>query len=364
MTQDNQGAVDRRAFVGGVVGALLPGALRPACAQDRSPAAGRTSFGAAVNPKLLYQDDRTYRAALARHCRIVVPEGGLKWAGLRPSSSTFDFHLGDLVANFASAHGMAMRGHTLVWHLAMPAWTREIATPAEAGRALELHIETVVHRYRGRISSWDVVNEPLPEDPGPPWQLRDTIWQRLLGDRYVDLALRLAAAADPTAAMVINEYDLEFCGARFERKRAAVLHLIERLRADGVPLHGLGLQAHLRGERDIDRAGLRRLLRRVKALGLDVLVTELDVMDHALPADIEARDAAVATRVQQLLEVIFEECTPSAVLTWGLTDRHAWIPEHFRRSDGFPSRPLPLDADYLDKPFMKILRNLGARNRF
>jgi endo-1,4-beta-xylanase len=354
------GMVDRRAFLGGMAAAGLAAGVLPPPSFGAGAARRPTLFGSAVNPRLLHENDHTYASALARHCRIVVPEGGLKWAGLRPSPTTFDFYLGDLVSRLAGTHGMEMRGHTLVWHAAMPAWTREIVTARQAEQALALHIGRVVRHYRGRISSWDVVNEPLPEDPGPPEELRQTLLQRALGDGYIELALHMAAAADPAMELVINEYDLEFAGERFGRKRAAMLHLLERIARSGAPLHALGLQAHLRGERDVDRAGLRHLIRQVQGMGLGIVVTELDVMDYALPAEVAARDAAVAARVQELLDVVFEECTPKAVLTWGLTDCHAWIPDYARRRDGHANRPLPLDADYAEKPFMKVLRSFGA----
>ncbi len=346
---------------------LLSGAAALASSyQVALPASGsgpRPLFGSAVNPKLLHDGDLTYRQALSRHCRILVPEGGLKWAGLRPTPTTFDFYFADLVAGLAQDEGMELRGHTLVWHGAMPSWTKAIETSADAEKAMELHIAKVVQRYKGRIASWDVVNEPLPEDPGPPGELRQTMWRRLLGDRYVELALHMTAAADPHAELVVNEYDLEFTGARFERKRAAMLHLLERLVASRAPLHAIGLQGHLRGERDIDKHGLRRLLRAANEMRLAVNITELDVMDYALPTDIGARDRAVADRVDQLLDVVFSECTPRAVLTWGLTDRHAWIPAHFNRPDGAPCRPLPLDLDYAPKPFMAVLQRYGLRSR-
>ena len=327
-------------------------------------ASARPLFGSAVNPKLIRDvSDTAYRTALLRHCGIVVPEGGLKWAGLRPAATSFDFYFADLVADLARANGIAMRGHTLVWHAAMPEWTREIGTPAEAEKAMALHIATVVRRYKGRIASWDVVNEPLPEDPGPAADLRQTMWRRLLGDRYIELALRLTAAADPSAELVINEYDLEFSGPRFERKRAAMLHLLERMHACGAPLHAIGLQGHLRGERRVDKRGLGRLIRAAREMALDILITELDVMDYALPTGIEERDRAVADRVDELLDTVFSQCTPRAVLTWGLTDRHAWIPPYFRRPDGAACRPLPLDVNYAPKPFMAVLQRYGLQSR-
>ena len=141
-----------------------------------------------------------------------------------------------------------------------------------------------------------------------------------------------------------------------------MLDLLGKVRRDGAPLHALGLQAHLRGEREIDRKGLARFIREVTGLGLGIVVTELDVMDWSLPADIAVRDATVAARAAELLEVVFENCSPRAVLTWGLSDKHAWIPDHFKRPDKAPNRPLPLDADYAAKPFQHVLQRFGARD--
>lgn len=339
------------------VSATTPAPISLAFAAAPAP---RPLFGAAVNPRLLREGHAAYRDAIQRHCRIVVPEGGLKWEGLRLSPTTFDFGHGDRFVQYATENSMAARGHALVWHLAMPKWTKAIETPRAAEDALRFHISTVVARYAGRIASWDVVNEPLPETPGTSAELRSSIWQALLGERYIDLALEMAAAADPAAELVINEYDLEFAGERFQRKRNGILHLLHRLLTRGAILHAVGLQAHLRGERDIDRAGLRNLIRTIRGMGLDVLITELDVMDHALPSDPAARDTIVAQRVAELLETVFEECTPKSILTWGLTDRHAWIPEHFKRRDGARNRPLPLDDNYTPKPFLKVLQRFGA----
>ncbi|WP_163980933.1 endo-1,4-beta-xylanase, partial [Raoultella ornithinolytica] len=83
----------------------------------------------------------------------------------------------------------------------------------------------VVGRYRGRIKSWDVINEPIPDDPSSRSDIRPSIWQQRLGESHIALALRTAARADPEAKLVINEFDIEFVGDRFRHKRDALLRL-------------------------------------------------------------------------------------------------------------------------------------------
>ncbi len=90
-------------------------------------------------------------------------------------------------------------------------------------------------------------------------------------------------------------------------------------------------------------------------MGLRMLVTELDVLDYALPADTAQRDRQVAGSVDALLDTLFTVHRPTAVLTWGLSDRYRWVPTYFKRPDGLPTRSLPLDAQLAPKPFMHVL---------
>jgi len=332
----------------------------PAAAQsgDASPASWAIPYGAAIRDDRLTEDP-DYPAALIAYCGQIVGEGGLKWADIRPSRDQFVFDRPDRQLAFARAHGMDMRGHTLVWYAAMPDWTKRIASAGEAEKELTGHIETVMARYAGRIKSWDVVNELIPDDPASPSDIRTSIWQERLGSRHVALALRTAAAVDPAARLVINEYDVEFVGERFRRKREALLHLIRTLKDDGVPLHAVGLQGHLHGELEIDSAGLSAFVAELRGLGLDVLVTELDVIDDHLPGPTDVRDALVAARAHEFLAAIHAVARPAAVLTWGITDKYTWVPTWFKRKDGLPNRPLPLDAAYRPKPLMRVIELFG-----
>jgi endo-1,4-beta-xylanase len=311
-------------------------------------------FGAAVRPALL-KADAEYTNAILRYCDEIVAEGGFLFADLHPQRKEFSFEQADLVSNFAAANGLGLRGHTLVWYGVMPPWTEQIATAAEAERELVSHIETVVSRYKSTIRSWNVVNEPLRDDASRASDLRPLIWQRRLGADYIAIAFRAARAADPSAQLVLSDYDIEFVGERFRNKRSAFADLVRTLLDQGVPLDAIGLQGHLKGELEIDRQGLGAFCREVRKAGLEVLVTELDVVDNQLAADVQMRDLQVAARVREFLGAIAAEAPLAAVLTWGITDRYTWVPTYFKRSDRSPNRPLPLDDAYRPKPFMQVL---------
>jgi endo-1,4-beta-xylanase len=317
-------------------------------------------YGCAVRHDAL-ASDASYRTAILANCQIVVPEGEMKWPDIHPARDEYRFEKADVLVDFARQNRIEIRGHTLAWYGGMPAWTAAIDTRAEAERELVGHIETVVSRYRGAIPSWDVVNEPLQDWPEDATSLRPSIWTERLGPDYLPIALRATAAADPDARLVLNEYDVEFKGPRFDARRKALLQLLRSLCERNVPLHGVGLQAHLFADRAIDRDGLQALLAEIKALKLDVLITELDVIDNELPGKVSERDALVAGMASEFLESVCDVVRPKAILTWGLSDRYSWVPTYFSRPDGIPNRPLPLDADFKRKPLFDVIE--GFRNK-
>jgi endo-1,4-beta-xylanase len=316
--------------------------------------AGLIPYGAAVQYDLL-TSDTAYREAVIANCQLIVPEGEMKWLSLRPARDVYQFEKADGLVDFARQNKIEIRGHTLAWYGAMPAWTAAIDSRAEAERELVGHIETVVSRYRGAIPSWDVVNEPLVDRPDSAASLRPSVWTRFLGPDYLPIALRATAAADPDARLVLNEYDIEFKGTRYDARRKALLQLLRGLRDRDVPLHAVGLQAHLFADRAIDRDALQAFLSEIAALKLDVLITELDVIDFELPGKVGERDALVAGMAGQFLGSVCEVVRPKAILTWGLSDRYTWVPTYFKRADGMPNRPLPFDADFKRKPLFDVI---------
>jgi endo-1,4-beta-xylanase len=344
--------LSRRQTMTGIAGALAAAA---AVGGERfAQAAGRVPYGACVRPGPLAAE-ADYRAALRDYCQQITPEGGLYWVDLRPTRAQFKFDIADAIVAFADANGMRARGHTLVWYGAMPDWTKEIASAREAERELTTHIERVMSRYRGKIRTWHVINEAIDDAKGSVPALRPSVWLKHLGERYIDLAFRIARQADPSAELVINEYDIECADAEQPKKRQAFMKLIRDLLDRGVPLHGVGLQGHIRGQLQIDRDGLYTFVSELRSYGLAVHVTELDVIDDRLPGPVEVRDLMVAARVHDFLEPIFAAVRPAVVATWGITDRYTWVPIHFKRKDGEPNRPLPLDQNYRPKPFWNVV---------
>lgn len=316
------------------------------------PAFKQTNFqyGSAVRVGPL-ATDAPYRELVRSTCDLIVPEGEMKWGSIQAKRGVFTFAQADSIVDFARDHRIDVRGHTLAWYAALPTWTNDLTSRADAELALKDHISTVVGRYAGRIATWDVVNEPFPDYPASSGDLRPSVWLDRIGPDFVPLAFTAAHQADPKARLYINEYDIEFVGERFTAKREALLGLVRELLDKNVPIHGVGLQAHIDAARELDRPGIRGFLKAIAKLGLEVMVTELDVIDFSLPADTSLRDCLVASKAFEFLNCVCEVVTPRAVLTWGITDKYTWVPIYFTRKDGKPNRPLPFDSEFRPKPF-------------
>jgi endo-1,4-beta-xylanase len=305
-----------------------------------------------------FRGDPRFRETLIRHADIITPMNDLKWEQLRHTRTGFDFKDADESVAFARQHSKAVHGHALVWGDALPKWVKEIPTAAEAQAELVHHILSVTSRYRGKIATWDVVNEVIAHDPKPGRMLRDSFWFQRLGNSYIETAFRTAAIGDPGAVLVLNEYDLENPDARTKARRAEVLRIIRELQSKNIPVHAVGFQAHLYGERAIDQPGLSAFVSEIAKLGLEIMVTELDVIDWRLSADKDKRDAEAAALVSTFLGAISIARPPRSVVAWGISDRSSWISETFKRSDGLPNRPLPFDAEFKPKPMAGVLARL------
>jgi endo-1,4-beta-xylanase len=323
--------------------ALLAAAAAPADGLQAHAVPHRRFFGSAVGDDAL-RSEPDLLARINAECGVIVSESRFKWAALQPRQGVFDFAAAEAVMDFAARNRLGVRGHTLVWHEANPPWLAAALTPRTAEALLTGYIATVAGHFRGRVMHWDVVNEPIHPEDGPAFGLRDTLWLRALGPRYLDLAFHACAAADPGALRCINEFGVDYAIDWQARRRAALLELLAALLARGVPVQAVGLQAHLNAsERALDQTVLSRFVADIAALGLKVVVTELDVRDDGLPADIAVRDAAVAAHARAWLDAVLPHPAVLGMLTWGLSDRRSWLNDNFPRADGLPQRPLPLD---------------------
>jgi endo-1,4-beta-xylanase len=312
--------------------------------------------GCAVNTQVL-RTDKAYAELVAGQSSVLVAENAMKWHVLHPARGSYAFDEADGMIAFAEARRIKVRGHNLCWHRSIPAWVTGLG--AGQGKAvLTEHIERVAGRYAGRMHSWDVVNEAIEVKDGRPDGLRLSPWLALAGPDYIEAAFNAARAADPQALLCYNEYGLEPETEDGRRKRQATLMLLERLKTRGVPVDAVGIQSHLTaGDADGFGAGLMDFLREMRAMELQVFMTEMDVNDRRLPADVALRDAAVAETYGRYLDMVLAEPAVTVVLTWGITDRYTWLNHEGARADGLAERALPFDVDYRPKGAFAALRS-------
>jgi endo-1,4-beta-xylanase len=270
----------------------------------RLPALGPLA-GVAVRADRL--SDPGYAAALAAF-GSVTPENELKWEISEPDKGRYDFGPADRIVDFATRHGMAVRGHALVWHLQNPPWLNDLS-PGQLRAVLADHIQALMRRYAGRIEEWDVVNEAVA-DTG---RLRRSIWLDKLGPGYIALAFRLAHEADPQAKLFYNDYGAEGEGTKAD----AVYRLVAQLKRQGVPIDGIGLQGHVDTK---PPPGYTRNVARFAKLGLTLELTELDVRTKGDQAPAQA---------QQYARLV-DDCRPCTRFTvWGLDDADSWVPDAY-----------------------------------
>ena len=292
-------------------------------------------IGAAIQSGYLSQPD--YARTLARHFDYVTAEYEMKWDPTERTPAVYSFRGADAIVAYAEQNHMRVKGHTLLWHEALPAWMKALS-PSELRAAVEDHIRTVVGRYRGRIAVWDVVNEAVAEGGAG---LRDTVFLQKLGDGYLELAFRLAHEADPDALLTYNDYGAEGLGAKSDQ----VYALVRRLKERGVPIGGVGLQMHVAAQNRPPSADIAANMRRLAELGLLVNISEMDVRVKDVAGDKNTRLTVQRLEYQDIVALCVAEPACHAVTFWGFTDLYSWIDTFFGADD-----PLLFDEAYAAKP--------------
>jgi len=330
------------------------------CVAWSPPGADRGSF---ANPK--------YAELLKRDCGVLVAENEFKWQAIRPDAKIFNLdHFSDMI-DFAEANGMAMRGHTLLWHKTQyfPKWLNEHdfgASPVkEAEKILGTHIRTLCKLYAGRITSFDVVNETVEEGSGA---LRTSSLSKAFGgtEAMLDFAYHTAREHAPGVELTYNDYMSWEPGN--EGHRYGVLKLLEGLRKRGVPCDTLGVQSHI-GLTDGGTVGAlvgrqekpwRTFLDTAVQLGYKLAITEFDVNDKVLPTDTKVRDGIVANYAAAYLEIMFSYPQLRDVLAWGMCDRFTWLNGFTPRKDKTLQRATPYDDKYQPKALYGVIKDAFA----
>jgi len=305
---------------------------------------GAFRFGAALNKGQIMGEFPEEMALVQRQFNALTPENTMKWEKIHPLEDQYDWEVPDALVQFAQDNDMHLTGHVLVWHQQTPDWVFQDAEGNPASRELLLermqsHISTVVGRYKGRVHSWEVVNEALNEDG----TLRETPWLRQIGADYIMKAFEFAHRADPDAVLYYNDYNL------FNpEKRAGAALIVKQLQDMAIPIHGVGMQAHY-GLGRPDLGEFEGSITTFSALGVEVYITEMDMSVLPFPdQDSWGADLSVNLELNQKLnpytngvpaEVAREQADHyanlfrimlnhrdviSRVTFWGVNDGNSW----------------------------------------
>ena len=358
MTSDRH--TSRREFVGGLLAgaisaslplrlpAMEPPALKAVAAQKGilfGSCVGAVRNGSFADPQ--------YLDILRRECSVLVPENEFKSYVIAPEPGRYNFEPGDRIAAFAKSSGIKLRGHTLLWNRPefMPQWLRDSfgALSARAGEAyLRKYIRRVCTHFGDQVHSWDVVNETIDPRTG---QVRDTPFTRVLGFDVLRIAYEAAREYAPHAQLVYNDY-MSWEAGQAETHRAGVLRLLERFKRSRIPVEALGIQSHLGNDGNIHAAQRKEwtaFVDEAVGMGYRLLITEFDVNDKDLPADIATRDAAVAAVAREYLDLMLSYRELDQLLCWGMVDKYSWLQHYSPRADNKPQRPNPYDEAYEPK---------------
>jgi endo-1,4-beta-xylanase len=309
------------------------------------------TIGAAVNLTTI----ESQKELLKKHFNSITAENDMKFIEIQPAEGQFTFEKADQLAAFAKGNGMKMRGHTLVWHNQTPDWVFQDADRETLLQRMKQHITTVMKRYKGTIFCWDVVNEAVTDEGSELY--RPTKWLEIIGEEYIEKAFEFAHEADPDALLFYNDYN-----ESNPEKREKIYKLVKSLVDKGVPIHGVGLQAHWNLVNP-SLEDIRTAIERYASLGLKLHLTELDVSVFNFEdkrTDLTEPTSEMlelqAERYQQIFQLLRQyRDNITSVTFWGAADDYTWLSDFPVR--GRKNWPFLFDENHQPKEsFWKVIQ--------
>jgi len=320
----------------------------------KDAAKGHFQMGVALPSRAISNKDTS--AIAAKQFNRVVAENEMKWDTIEPQEGKFNFGPGDKLVEFARKNGMAVHGHVLVWHSQTPQWVFQGENGQPCTRELLLkrmknHINAVLAHYKGKVATWDVVNEAF-EDNG---QLRNSQWRSIIGDDFIKIAFQYAREADPNITLIYNDYSMPN-----NAKRAGILKYIKEANKGKKVIDGIGLQGHWDlNYPDVNQA--EKTITECAGTGLHLFISELDLntnrgfrnsgrglerVEGANDANISDMNRALRDRYAEIFKIFVKyQDSIDAVTVWGIADNYSWI----------RGEPLLYDKDLKEKPAVKAI---------
>lgn len=327
-------------------------------------------IGTALNNSQIDEKNAVVNDLIKKQFNAATPENIMKSALIHPKWDTYNFTMADKLVEYGEKNNIKINGHTLIWHSQLPNFIRGIKSSDSIRTFFTDHIKTVAGRYKGKVFSWDVVNEALNEDG----TLRNSVFLKHLGEGYLVDAFRLAQEASPKTELYYNDYNNEK-----PAKRAGCIKLIKKIQESGARIDGVGIQGHWHVGK-IPLKDIEESILEYSALGLKVMFTELDieVLERNFQgADVSQRMAnspeinpytnGLPENVQKQLsddyEALFKlflkhKDKVTRVTFWGVNDGDSWLNNWPVR--GRTSYPLLFDRNNQPKPaYFKVV---GLKN--
>ncbi len=293
----------------------------------------------------------------------LTSENVLKFNWVEPQPDQYNFSDGDYLMTYSVDHHQRLHGHTLIWHQALPDWVNQFQGDSTAWEELfRNHIQTVVKHYKGKIGSWDVVNEAFRDDNGEVRVVdsvtpgNGSIWGQHLGKDYIARAFQYANKADSSALLFYNDYGQEFSPAKVK----AIISLVGDFKKRSIQIDGLGIQCHINIY--TDTAKMTDAVMQLVSTGLRIHFSELDISvnpnndpNAIYTNDLQIKQGAMFEYIGHLYNRIPEK-QRFGITTWNVGDSDSWITSWLHRKDW----PLLFDLNYHYKAatygFLKGLR--------
>jgi|tagenome__1003787_1003787.scaffolds.fasta_scaffold20952484_2 endo-1,4-beta-xylanase len=343
------------------VGVFAP-ASAPSPTSSQPPQASPASLRAAAQARNFFvgaaagtgqlRNDPIYSQILAQEYNMIEPETETRFFRVRPSRTEFNFADSDAIIDFANAHGIKLRGYPLATYYELPAWlTKGNFSASEISVILQEYIQTMLRRYRGRVSLWEVTTAVF-DNLG---KARETFWSKALGEDYIEQIITWAREADPQAKLFLNhDYSFNPLGPSSD----AVYDLLRKFRVRGITIDGIAVGSASLLDRLPKPQDVATNLNRLAALGLEIQIEHFE-MSMPLPAtDQNLQRQAVA--YNDYLSACLSISNCKAFITWGFSDKHAWAPNRWPGMG--VGAAMPFDAAYKPKPaYQAMLDALRGR---
>ncbi|XP_019089277.1 PREDICTED: uncharacterized protein LOC104729865 [Camelina sativa] len=231
----------------------------------------KSSFllGCGINFRIL--QSQGYREWFASRFKITSFTNEMKWYATEKARGQENYTLADSMLKFAKDNGILVRGHTVLWDnpKMQPSWVKSIKDPKDVMNVTLNRINSVMKRYKGKLTGWDVVNENVHWD----------YFEKMLGENASSRFYNLAYKIDPDVRLFVNEYNTIENPKEFTATPIKVKKEMEKILAypGNKNIKGaIGAQGHF-GPTQPNLAYMRSALDTLGSLGLPIWLTELDM---------------------------------------------------------------------------------------